>query len=63
MFTGLQEIIIYKTAKKKTFTAINKGYYFKRDYYHFSYKYAQSDSYWVLNFKSVKITDIKSTPL
>ena len=28
-----------------------------------NYKYAQSNSYWVLNFKSVKITDMKSTPI
>ena len=27
------------------------------------YKHSQSNSYWMLNFKSVKITDMKSTPI
>ena len=66
---NLQEITIYKTIKK-IFTAINKGY-FKWDYYHFSCFHAQACAtnvrraihigYW--NFRSVKKTDIKSTPL
>ena len=52
----LQEIIIYKTIKK-TFTAINKGY-FKWGYYHFSCFHAQART---TNMR--RATDMKSTPL
>ena len=65
----LQEIIIYKTIKKN-FTAINKGY-FKWDYYHFSCFHAQTCTtnmrraihIGCSNFRSLKKTDMKSTPL
>ena len=65
----LQEMIIYKTIKKN-FTAINKGY-FKWDYYHFSCFHAQTCTtnmrraihIGCSNFRSVKKTDMKSTPL
>ena len=59
----LQEIIIYKTIKKRTLLQSTKDILRALSFSMFLcatlyYKYAQSNSYRVLNFKLVKITDM-----